>query len=147
MSKKITSILLLTIAVAFILTGCKKEDKIEVGDMVYAQWWEGEGHSWEEAKVVAIEGDEVTIEWKDTWAKGDETQVAKHIRKVVKRLPLEAKKVKEGMTVLVEPPDYADLYKGTVTKIEGDRYTVDFKSGDVMITREVGIEALWKAPE
>jgi len=147
MTKKLAAILLLTIAVSFVFTGCKKEDKIEVDEMVYSQWWEGEGHSWEEAKVIAIEGDEITIEWKETWAKGDEIQVSKHISKVVKRIRLEAKKVKEGMTVLLEPPDYAGLYKAKVTKIEDERYTVEFKSGDVLITREVGIESLWKAPE
>lgn len=146
MNKKIISVVLISLMMLAVFAGCAKEDKIEVGDMVYSQWWEGEGHSWEEAKVIAIEGDEVTIEWKDTWAKS-ESQVAKHLRKVVKRTPLEAKKVKEGMVVLVEPPDYADLYKGKVTKIEDDRYTVEFLSGSATIERELGIEALWKAPE
>jgi hypothetical protein len=66
---------------------------------------------------------------------------------VVKRTPLDAKKVKEDMIVLVEPPDYADLYKAKVIKVEDDRYTVEFLSGSATIEREVGIDALWKAPE
>ncbi|MBN2379343.1 hypothetical protein JXM67_06020 [candidate division WOR-3 bacterium] len=130
----------------FIASDCKKEEPLAEGDLVYAQYWEGEGEGWEEAKVVSLEGEEATIEWKRLGIKS-EPQATKHINKIVKMVPLEAKKVKEGTKVIVQADDLLYQYVGKVTKKDKDIFTVDFLYGDTTYTREVGIQYLWKAPE
>ncbi len=145
--KKVRGFLLVStvlIGVVFVAAGCKKEEPLKVGEVVYSQWSEGEHHGWEEAKVIAIEGEEVSIKWKNTFAKGSDTMPSKHISKVIKRKPLDAKKAKVSMKVLIHPPAYLYLYKGEIVKIEDDRYTVKYSpGGTVENEEEVGIEALW----
>ncbi len=128
---------------AFAFTGCKKEEPLKAGDLVYCQYYQGEGNFWEPAKVVSVQGEEVTVKWDDTFAKSDST-AAKHVSEVVKRARPNPKKLKEGSVIIIHPPIFLYPYKGTIAKIEGDRYLVDYKSGSVERQDTVDIDALWK---
>ncbi len=145
--KKFMALLMVTLMMGFLAGACKgkKEESLNPGDPVFAQWIEGEGETWEEARVVKVEGDKVTIAWKDTFAKGGETEVTKDRSKVVKIKKLKKDEVKEGMKVMVQPPGYSSwvYFMGKVTGINGDRYRVKFKAGSTENEVEVGIDALW----
>lgn len=148
MIKKIALLVVCMVLITgtFLAFDCEKGKPLAVGNLVYAQYWEGEGEGWEEAKIEAIEGEEATIRWKRMGIKSDST-ATKHIGKLVKMVQLEPKKVAVGTRVIIQSDDLLYLYVGKVTAIEDDVYTVDFPYGDVPYTREVGIQYLWKAPE
>lgn len=127
---------------AFSLTGCKKEEPLKVGDLVYTQYSEGEGNFWDPAKITAIEGEEVTVKWDDSFVKMDSV-AKKHVSEVVKRDRPDPKKLKPGSVVIIKSI-FLYPYKGTIAKIEGDRYLVNYKSGSVERQDTVDIDALWK---
>lgn len=140
---RITNIFAACVFVLLVMTGCKKEEALKIGDLVYTQYSQGEGNFWEPAKITAIEGEEVTVKWDDSFAKIDSI-AKKHSSEVVKRERPDPKKLKEGSTVIIHPRIFLYPYKGKIAKIDGDRYIVDYKSGSVDRQDTVDIDALWK---
>lgn len=125
------------------VTGCKKEEALKVGDLVYTQYFQGEGNFWEPAKIIAVEGEEITVKWDDAFAKVDSI-AKKHMSEVVKRERPDPKKLKAGSAIIIHPTIFLYPYKGKIAKVEGDRYIVDYKSGSVDRQDTVDIDALWK---
>ena len=138
-------LMILGVALVLVLAlGCgEKATVLKVGDLVFTQYYQGEGNFWDPGKIIAIEGEEVTVKWDDAFAKSDSV-AKKHISEVVKKEPLDAKKVKAGMEVIVHPPEWLCPYKGEVTAVEGNDYIVSYKSGSVDVIDTVDISALWK---
>jgi FKBP-type peptidyl-prolyl cis-trans isomerase 2 len=140
---RITNIFAACVLVLFVLTGCKKEEPLKVGDLVYTQYSQGEGNFWEPGKITAIEGEEVTVKWDDAFAKIDSI-AKKHSSEVVKRERPDPKTLKVGSVIIIHPTIFLYPYKGKIAKIDGDRYIVDYKSGSVDRQDTVDIDALWK---
>jgi len=156
-------LIIFSLIASLLVMGCKKKEETTgetttVGgvkselvdlledDVVFAQWIEGEGEIWEEGKVVGITGEDVTIEWSDTFNKGDEPQVKKHYKKVVKQEPVDINAVEVGLKVLIQPEDKASWvhYQGEVIEVKKDKYTIKYHESGEEKTAEVDEDRLWK---
>lgn len=143
MTKTKIIVLLSVAALAISFIGCEKKVPLAEGDMAWCQYYQGEGNMWEPVKVISIDGDNVVIEWEDTFMK-DEPQTEKHVSEVIKKERPDPKKLKEGTVVIIHHPSFLYPYKGIISKIEDDRYIVKYKSGSVEREDDVAFDALWK---
>lgn len=156
------SILLIFVLVFSLFISCSREEEkeeieetktsttdeiggVKVGDMVFAQWIEGEGEVWEQAEITGIEDEDVHFEWVDTFNK-DAPEATTNYKKVSRVEPLDAQSIEAGMSVLIHPPDKPDwaYYKGEIVEQDEDQITVKFLDKDEEQTVKVKSDNLWK---
>ncbi|MBD3285673.1 hypothetical protein GF359_04375 [candidate division WOR-3 bacterium] len=145
MNKKLMALIVgfAVLALATGFSGCEKEEPLAVGDLVWCQAYAGEGNDWETAEVIEIEGEQITVKWEDPFM-NDAPEETRHKSEVVKKIALEAKKIKPGMEALIHAPNRSYPYKGEIVAVEGNDYIVEFKSGSADIVDTVDITSLWK---
>lgn len=155
---------LIGIAIAVAMVGCSKvSSEIKVNDSVFVQPWTisyGQGQPfnpgayWAEATVTAVKGDSVTIKpgahWSDVGGSASDSSFTVSKAILVKKMPVTAKQVKIGLPVIARQTTYDTTYvyivNGTVTKVEGDSFSVGFLFDRDPETTKVVIKNIWKHP-
>jgi hypothetical protein len=117
---------------------------INVNDEIFAQWMEGEGKAWEKATVNGIKGEEVTIEWVDSFNK-DAPEAVKNYKNLIKVKPLDTKTSAPGDIILVQPPDKQKwaYYKGEIIEKKDDSFSIEYVDKDQTVQVEVKPDRLW----
>lgn len=119
--------LLLLLLAAFITIGLASflpKQPIEAGDSVLIPKTEAKD-IWQRANVISMEGNKATIK-----PEGSAEALSRHRLQVTKMKEVDPEHVDLGTEVLVRIPQTADYYRGAVTAIGEDSYTVLYSTDE-----------------
>jgi hypothetical protein len=116
-----------------------------VGDTVWATYYDPEyvtALNWEQATVVAVEGDTVTVEFQGFLNEGEQaTRTVEWLYPYVEAWKPE--KAVIGATVVVEPPDTCFIaYPGVIQSIKDGIYTVGYEVDGIPHTDDFALAEL-----